>query len=605
MDILYKIIGLLGGLAMFLYGMRIMGDGLKSCSGGAMQATLSKVTNRPIMGFLLGTLVTCVIQSSHATIVITVGLVGAGFLTFRQSIGIILGANVGTAITAQIIRLMDLDAGAGSILNLFSANNLAPIALIIGIVCIMFLKKGSSKNIGTIAMGFGILFMGLIFMKDSVSSMASSMGALLTSLEGRYLLGYLCGLGFTCIIQSSSAMIGIIQSFASSVGIPLCAIIAVIIGVNMGDCLSAYIVTRIGAKPDQTRTILVHVIYNIFAAILIISCLLIGRSTGILGDTLWYKVLDSGGIANLHGLLRLAPALLLMPLCNLFARIAERFVPDAPLDAEDADIEKNLRELDIRLITSPGVALDQAAHLIGHMGDVACHNYDAAVTQLYAFEPDRNTRIEHREDMLDRMADASNQYIVAISPHIMRDKDNQNQNFQIRALTCFERIGDLAVNINDNITNLRDSGSRFSADAMAELQVAIDAVSDILSLTVAAYKANSPEQAKQIEPLEEVIDELIEHLKGRHIFRMTHQQCNICNGIFYQNILQNLERMADQCSDLGVYLLSRTDESIIGQEHQYLHNLHHSDNREYLDQFQENYALYFDKLNALAEQTTV
>ena len=605
MDILYKIIGLLGGLAMFLYGMRIMGDGLKSCSGGAMQAALAKVTNRPIMGFLLGTLVTCVIQSSHATIVITVGLVGAGFLTFRQSIGIILGANVGTAITAQIIRLMDLDAGAGSILNLFSANNLAPIALIIGIVCIMFLKKGSSKNIGTIAMGFGILFMGLIFMKDSVSSMAGSMGALLTTLEGRYLLGYLCGLGFTCVIQSSSAMIGIIQSFASSVGIPLCAIIAVIIGVNMGDCLSAYIVTRIGAKPDQTRTILVHVIYNIFAAILIISCLLIGRSTGFLNDTIWHKVLDSGGIANLHGLLRLAPAILLMPFCNLFAHIAERLVPDKPLDAEDADIEKNLRELDIRLITSPGVALDQAAHLIGHMGDVACHNYDAAVTQLYAFEADRNARIEHREDMLDRMADASNQYIVAISPHIMRDKDNQNQNFQIRALTCFERIGDLAVNINDNITNLRDSGSQFSSDAMAELQVAIDAVSDILSLTVDAYKADSSEQAKQIEPLEEVIDELIEHLKGRHIFRMTHQQCNICNGIFYQNILQNLERVADQCSDLGVYLLSRTNESITGQEHQYLHNLHHSDDREYLDRFRENYALYFDKLNALAEQTTV
>lgn len=605
MDIVYKIISLLGGLAMFLYGMRIMGDGLKSCSGGAMQVALAKVTNKPIMGFLLGTLVTCVIQSSHATIVITVGLVGAGFLTFRQSIGIILGANVGTAITAQIIRLMDLDAGAGSILNLFSANNLAPIALIIGIVCIMFLKKGSSKNIGTIAMGFGILFMGLIFMKDSVSSMAAGMGNLLTSLEGRYLLGYLCGLGFTCIIQSSSAMIGIIQSFASSVGIPLCAIIAVIIGVNMGDCLSAYIVTRIGAKPDQSRTILVHVIYNVFAAVLIISCLLIGRSTGIIPDTLWYKVLDSGGIANLHGLLRLAPALLLMPLCNLFARIAERIVPDAPLDAEDADIEKNLRELDIRLITSPGVALDQAAHLIGHMGDVACHNYDAALTQLYAFEPDRNARIEHREEMLDRMADASNQYIVAISPHIMREKDNQNQNYQIRALTCFERIGDLAVNINDNITNLRDSGNQFSADAMAELQVAIDAVSHILALTVEAYKADSSEQARKIEPLEEVIDELIEHLKERHIFRMTHQQCNICNGIFYQNILQNLERVADQCSDLGVYLLARTDDSITGQEHQYLHNLHHSDDREYLDRFQENYALYFNKLNALAEQATV
>lgn len=601
MEIVYKIIGLLGGLAMFLYGMRIMGDGLKSCSGSAMQNALAKVTNKPIMGFLLGTLVTCVIQSSHATIVITVGLVGAGFLTFRQSIGIILGANVGTAITAQIIRLMDLDAGSGSILNLFSADNLAPIALIIGIVCIMFLKKGSYKNVGTIAMGFGILFMGLIFMKDSVSSMAASMGSMLTTLEGRYLLGFLGGLGVTCVIQSSSAVIGIIQSFASSVGIPLCAIVAVIIGVNMGDSLSAFLVTRIGAKPEQTRTILVHVIYNIFAATLITVCLIVGRTTGLLGDGLWYKVLDSGGIANLHGLFRLAPAILLMPLCGVFARIAEHMVQDKPLDAEDADIEQNLRELDVRLISSPGVALDQAAHLIGHMGDVACHNYDAAVTQLYAFEADRNARIEHREEMLDRMADASNQYIVAISPHIMREKDNQNQNYQIRALTCFERIGDLAVNINDNITNLRDSGNQFSSDAMAELQVAIDAVSDILALTVEAYKADSSEQARKIEPLEEVIDELIEHLKERHIFRMTHQQCNICNGIFYQNILQNLERVADQCSDLGVYLLARTDGSITGQEHQYLHNLHHSDDEEYLSSFRNNYDIYFGKLQLLSD----
>ena len=602
MEVLYKIIGLLGGLSMFLYGMRIMGDGLKSCSGGAMQATLSKVTNRPIMGFLLGTLVTCVIQSSHATIVITVGLVGAGFLTFRQSIGVILGANVGTAITAQIIRLMDLDAGAGSILNLFSANNLAPIALIIGIVCIMFLKKGSSKNVGTIAMGFGILFMGLIFMKDSVSSMAASMGAMLTTLEGRYLLGFLSGLGVTCVIQSSSAVIGIIQSLASSVGIPLCAIVAVIIGVNMGDCISAFVVTRIGAKPEQTRTILVHVIYNIFAATLIILCLILGRTTGILGDALWNRVLDSGGIANLHGLMRLVPAVTLMPLCGLFARIAERIVPDKPMDAEDADIEQNLRELDSRLISSPAVALDQAAHLIGHMGDVACHNYDASVTQIYAFDAARSARIEHREEMLDRMTDASNQYIVAISPYIMRDKDNQNQNFQIRALTCFERIGDLAVNINDNVTGLRETGNTFSSDALTELQIAIDAVSDILALTVEAYKADSAEQARRVEPLEEVIDELIEHLKGRHIFRMTHQRCNICNGIYYQNILQNLERVADQCSDLAVYLLAKSDGSIIGQEHQYLHDLHHSDNEEYLTLFRSNYDLYFGKLHQLSQQ---
>lgn len=602
MDIFYKIIALLGGLAMFLYGMRIMGDGLKNCSGGAMRAALAKVTNRPVMGFLLGLLVTCMIQSSTATIVLTVGLVGAGFLTFRQSIGIVLGANVGTAITAQIIRLMDLDAGSGSLLYFFKADNLAPLALVIGIVCIMFLRKNSAKNVGSIAAGFGILFMGLIFMGDAVESMGTAMSRLLTAFEDNYFLGFLAGVGVTGVIQSSSAVIGILQSFASTMGLPLCGVFAVVIGVNIGDCLTTFLVCRLGAKPDQIRTTLVHIIYNVFAALLIILAIIIGRTTHLIGDGLWNRMLDSGGIANLHGLFRLVPALVLMPLCGVFARIAEKIVPDAPTDEEDADIERHLRELDNRLISSPGVALDQSARLIGHMGEVARHNYDAAVTQIYAYDPARDERINHREDMLDRMADASNQYIVAVSPHIMLARDNQSQNFQLRALTCFERIGDLAVNINDNITGLRETGNQFSSDALAELQIVIDAVSDILALTVEAYKADSAEQARLVEPLEEVIDELIEHLKGRHIFRMTHQLCNICNGIYYQNILQNLERVADQCSDLAVYLLAKSDDSIIGQEHQYLHNLHHSDNAEYLTRFRDNYELYFGKLQLLSQR---
>ena len=237
MDLFYKLIALLGGLAMFLYGMRVMGDGLKSCSGGAMKTALEKVTARPALGFILGMLVTCMIQSSHATIVLTVGLVGAGFLTFHQSIGVILGANVGTAITAQIIRLMDVETGAGGLLYMLNAENLAPLALIAGVVLIMFVKKSAAKNAGSIAAGFGILFMGLIYMRDAVSGLSGMVSGFLLALEGNYLLGFLTGAGATCVIQSSSAVIGILQSFASSFGLKLCGIVAVILGVNMGDSL--------------------------------------------------------------------------------------------------------------------------------------------------------------------------------------------------------------------------------------------------------------------------------------------------------------------------------------------------------------------------------
>ena len=312
MEVFYKIIAMLGGLSMFLYGMRVMGDGLKSSSGGAMKAALSKVTGKPALGFLLGMLVTCMIQSSTATIVLTVGLVGAGFLTFRQSIGIVLGANVGTAITAQIIRLMDVKAGATSILYLFNAENLAPIALIIGIVLLMFVHKGAAENTGTIAMGFGVLFMGLIAMSDAVSSFGQGLSDLLTAFEGNYLLGFLSGVLVTGIIQSSSAVVGILQSLASSVGVRFCGVFAVIIGVNIGDCLTTYLVCRIGAKSEQIRTVTVHVLYNICAAALIALVITVLRAAGVLTDGLWYTSLDSGGVANVHGLFRLVPAVLLL-----------------------------------------------------------------------------------------------------------------------------------------------------------------------------------------------------------------------------------------------------------------------------------------------------
>ncbi len=593
MDAFYKIIALLGGLSMFLYGMRTMGDGLKSCSGSAMKVALAKVTNKPVMGFLLGMLVTCMIQSSTATIVLTVGLVGAGFLTFRQSIGIVLGANVGTAITAQIIRLMDVEAGATSLLYLFNADNLAPIALILGIILIMFVGSRSAKNVGTIAMGFGVLFMGLIFMSDAVSTLSDSLSGLLTAFEDNYILGFLAGTVVTGIIQSSSAVIGILQSIASSVGVRFCGVFAVIIGVNIGDCLTTYLVSRIGAKPDQIRTVTVHVIYNICAAALIILALTIGRMAGILDDELWFRSLNSGGVANIHGLFRLVPAVLLLPLSGVFAKLAEKIVPDKPVNAEDQDIVDNLRELDSHLVTNPGLALYQSAHLIGHMADVAQHNYEAAAQQIFQFDPKREERIAQREELLDRMADASNQYIVRLSPYVTLDSDNRNQNFQIKALTCFERIGDLAVNIQQDTIHLREDAHSYSLPAQEDLKIAISAVSDILALTLRAFKTNDLTLARQVEPLEEVIDDLIEAIKARHVDRMTHGVCNMFAGIQYQNVLQNLERISDQCSDLAVYMLGRYDTSITGQEHSYLHNLHHSSNEEYRRMFVDNYRKYF------------
>ena len=420
----YRIVSLLGGLALFLYGMRTMGDGLKNCSGNAMRIALKKVTDRPIKGFILGLLITCVIQSSTACIVLTVGLVGAGFLTFRQSVGVVLGAEVGTTITAQIIRLMDLSAGTGSILYFFKSDNLAPMALIVGI-------------------------------------------NLLTAFEHNYILQFFSGVLVTGIIQSSSAVIGILQTLASSVGVHFYGVFAVIVGVNIGDCLTTYLVCRIGAKPNQIRTCLVHIIYTVIEATLIFTTIAILRGTGIISDSLWNASLNAGGVANMHSLFRLIPAVILLPFINKIADLVEKIKPDDPVDEEDSEIENNLRDLDEHLIDNPSIALAESAHLIGHMIDVAIHNYQSAKGQFRAYDQKRAERIKERELLLDRMADAANKYIIDLSPNITLDSDTRKQSFQFRALNCFERIGDYANNIGEAATALQENSLSFSTQAMA------------------------------------------------------------------------------------------------------------------------------------------
>ena len=581
MEIFYNLIAFLGGLSMFLYGMRVMGDGLKSSSGGAMKNALAKVTNKPVMGFLLGMLVACIIQSSTATIVITVGLVGAGFLTFHQSVGIVLGANVGTAITAQIIRLMDVSSGMDSPLYFFKADNLAPLALVIGIVCIMFLKSGAYKTIGSVACGFGILFMGLIYMSNVVAGFGESLSHLLTAFSNNYVLGFLSGVLVTGVVQSSSAVVGIIQSIASSVGVTFSAVFAVIIGVNIGDCLTTYLVSRIGAKPVQRRTAVVHIVYNVFA------------------DALWSGTLNSGGVANIHGCFRLIPAVLLLPFAGVLERISIEIVKDEPLDEEDINAIAALDALDERLFTSPALALDQAESVVMEMCDIAAHNFDAAVRQIYDYDPKRDARIQARENLLDSMTDATNKYVVSLSPYVTREVDNQQQNRVLKALICYERIGDLAVNIAEEVNTLRSENKEFSGTALAELRVAFDSIYEIMDITSRAYKSKSSALAAKVEPLEEVIDDLVEELNGRHVYRMVNHLCDPINGIRYQSILTNVEHISDKCSDIAIYIMEGEDTSIFGQEHSFVHELHHSASQRYMQAYSDDYSKYFDALNAI------
>ena len=601
MAIFYNVIAFLGGLSMFLYGMRIMGDGLQSSSGGAMQSALSKITDKPVMGFLLGMLVACVIQSSTATIVITVGLVGAGILTFRQSVGIVLGANVGTAITAQIIRLMDVSSGMDSPFYFFKADNLAPLALIIGIVLIMFIKTGNAKTAGSVACGFGILFMGLIYMSNIVAGFGESLSSLLTAFSDNYILGFLSGVLVTGIVQSSSAVVGIIQSIASSVGVTFSEVFAVIIGVNIGDCLTTYLVCRIGAKPNQRRTAVVHIIYNVFAAILVSLAVFILRKNGIISDEIWNMTLRSGGVANIHGVFRLAPAVILLPFARLFENIACKIVKEEPLAEEDVHALETLDALDERLFTAPSIALDQVDRVVFDMADLAEHNVDACIKQIFEFDPKRDLRIDERENLIDTMTDSANKYLVSLSPHIGLEKDILKQNYVVKALICYERIGDLAVNIKNEVARMRDEGKSFSDSALKELKISFDAIYEILGITSEAYKNKDSELAARVEPLEEVIDDVVEDLNARHVYRMVNNLCDPITGIRFQNILTNVEHISDKCSDIAIYILERDNREIFGKEHSFLHELHVSNNMLYQEEFQKNYDKYFSLLAEIPE----
>ena len=596
MQIFYTVVAFLGGLAMFLYGMRVMGDGLKSSSGGAMKTVLAKMTNKPAMGFILGMLVACIIQSSTATIVITVGLVGAGLLTFHQSVGIVLGANVGTAITAQIIRLMDVSSGMDSPLYFFKADNLAPLALIIGITLIMFVKGSRSNTAGNVACGFGILFMGLIYMSNVVSGFGESLSSFLTHFDDNYALGFLAGVVVTGIVQSSSAVVGIIQSIASSVGVSFNEIFAIIIGVNIGDCITTYLVSRIGAKPVQRRTALVHIIYNVFAAILCFILVFAGRRTGLISEGLWTATLNSGGVANIHGCFRLIPAVLLLPLAGTFEKIACRIIPDEPVDEEDMQALAALDTLDERLYTSPALALDVAEKVVVEMSGIAAHNFDAAVQQIFSYDPKRAGRIIERENLLDGMTDATNKYLVSLSPHVAMENDHMRQNRVLKSLICYERIGDLAVNIADEVEKTREAGLWFSESGLAELRLAFDSIYEILDITNRAYKDQDSGLAAKVEPLEEVIDDLVEELNARHITRMTNDLCDPITGIHYQAILTNVEHISDKCSDIAIYILERNNSRIFGQEHSYVHELHHSNNETYTRDYEDNRNKYIKAL---------
>ena len=579
MDI-FAIIKLLGGLAMFLYGIEVMGDGLKNSSGTALKKVLEKVTGNVVLGVLTGTLVTAVIQSSTATIVLTVALIGAGVLTLRQAVSIVLGANIGTTITAQILRLMDIESGGNVFLEFCKPATLAPMALIVGIVLIMFVKRKSAKTVGDIFIGFGILFSGLMSMTAAVDPLSESpeFANILAQFSNVPILGIITGLVCTVIVQSSSAMVGMLQALSSTGAMTFNLIYPIIMGINLGTCVTTAMVCSIGSSKDAKRTGVVHIAFNTIGTILFMIVMSIMQHNAVFGEAFWIRTVDSGAIADFQTIFNLVTAIVLLPFTNQLVKLSKLIVrDDKPEDLRHPE----LHTLDERLYISPAVALNEATKAVAAMGAVAKENFARGCEQLFVYDESKLAEIEADEECLDQFADRSDRFLIGLSKSVEAELDDRQLDMLMQSVPNFERIGDYATNLVELAQRLQEEGCSFSEMAKSELKLISGAVNEILSITVEAFAENDNEKAKKIEPLEEIIDDMVMILRDRHTQRLKNGNCSVASGLVFMEMLTYLERASDQCSSIAVMMLARNNEAILQNHYDYLREIHSGNDAAY------------------------
>ena len=582
MEILSAIIQLLGGLAMFLYGIELMGDGLKNSSGAVLKRVLEKVTGNVVMGVLTGALVTAVIQSSTATIVLTVALIGAGVLNLKQAVSIVMGANIGTTITAQIIRLGSIESDGSFLLWLFDTDTLAPIALVAGIVLIMFIKSKSSKTIGDICIGFGILFVGLNLMTDGVKPLIGT-DAFMAFVEflGNPFFGIVFGLILTVIVQSSSATVGMLQTVASvpGSGITFAMAYPIIMGINLGTCVTTAMVCSIGSSKDAKRTGVVHIAFNTIGTILFLVVMLIMQKLSVFGAQYWIREVDSGVIANFQTIFNLLTAIILIPFADWLVKLSVMVVKE---EKEKGHSFPELYTLDEHLYISPAVAVAEATKAVAAMGNLARINFERGCKILNKYDPVMVSEIDHVEDNLDKFADRADHFIIGLSKAVETEVDDRQLDMLMQAVPGFERIGDYATNMVELADRLQAESTSFSDSAKRELNIICGAVNEILEITVNAFTTGDNEKAKAIEPLEETIDDMVMILRDRHTKRLKNGACSISSGLVFMEALTYLERAADQCSSIAVMMLARNNEAILQNHYDYLREIHAGNDVAYL-----------------------
>lgn len=578
MDI-FNIITLCGGLAFFLYGMHVMSSGLTKVTGGKLEQTLKRMTSNPFKSLLLGAGITIAIQSSSAMTVMLVGLVNSGIMELGQTVGVIMGSNIGTTLTAWILSLAGIESD-NFFMKMLKPTNFAPIVALIGIILIMVSKRSRRKDIGGVMVGFSVLMYGMQLMSEAVSPLGDMPGftSMLTAFQNP-ILGVIVGAVFTGLIQSSAASVGILQALALTGAISFGMAIPIIMGQNIGTCVTA-LLSSIGVNRSAKRVAAVHISFNLIGTAI---CLMVFYGLhSVLHFTFFDKSITILGIAICHSAFNVITTLMLLPFPKQLEKLAMVMV------REDHD-QDTYAFLDERLLQSPSFAIQECESLVMKMADMAHENVLRSISLIYNYRQDQADLVEDYEDKLDQSEDKLGSYLVKIAAKNLSDKDSLYVGKLLHGIGDLERIGDHAVNIVDVARELYEKQIVFSLAANKELEILISAIKEILDITMKAYKEGDQALAIRVEPLEEVIDIMIVDIKKRHVERLQAGQCNLTFGFAHADLINNLERISDHCSNLAIAVLNMS----LGRydAHEYTEAVKSGTNPE----FEENFKAFSEK----------
>ena len=564
LEVFSLIAGLVGGLAMFLYGMNVMSGGLTKAAGGKLESVLAKVTEHKVIAYLFGVGVTALVQSSSASTVMVVGLVNSGIMTLKQAVNVILGANLGTTFTAWLLSLNAISS-ENFIINLLKPKSFTPFLALIGIALYMFSKNDKKKNIGTILLGFSVLMFGMSTMSDAVSPLKDVDGfkRVLTSFSNP-IIGFLVGILFTMTIQSSAGTIGVLQALSLSVKVKYSMAIPVVVGAEVGTCITA-ILSSLGANKNGKRTALMHLYFNLIKATTFMILFYLIHS--IVNFAFMDNDIGMVGIAGIHTLINLVATPLMLPFSNLLVNMALKTIPIDEKEKKEQEEQEGIRTLDPRFLSNPPFALEQARIAAIAMANMCKDALYEAIGLIDNFEEEKAQNVDYLERKVDTYEDQLGTYLMQINAHHLGVKDSHTLSVLLHCITDYERISDHALNIMQKARGMSESKREFTPKAQSEMEIFSNAVKEIVDLSVRAFEAQDVDLAKMIEPLEETIDGINMEVKRRHIRRLRKGKCTIEQGFDLSDIGTDYERIADHCSNIAVGIIEVNDDEYDAHEY--------------------------------------